>query len=210
MDIIKKLQDEFNIKPSQVENTVKLIDEGNTIPFIARYRKELTGSLDDQLLRELYERLIYLRNLDDRREQVLRIIEEQGNLTDEISSNLENAQTMAEIEDIYRPYKPKRRTKATIAKEKGLEPLANIIWEQTIESSIEELAKEYINENKEVNSVDDAINGACDIIAENISDDADYRKIVRNESLKSGKIISKATDENEKVYMRCIMILASL
>lgn len=198
MDIIKKLQDEFNIKPSQVENTVKLIDEGNTIPFIARYRKELTGSLDDQLLRELYERLIYLRNLDDRREQVLRIIEEQGNLTDEISSNLENAQTMAEIEDIYRPYKPKRRTKATIAKEKGLEPLANIIWEQTIESSIEELAKEYINENKEVNSVDDAINGACDIIAENISDDADYRKIVRNESLKSGKIISKATDENEK------------
>ena len=198
MDIIKKLQDEFNIKPSQVENTVKLIDEGNTIPFIARYRKELTGSLDDQLLRELYERLIYLRNLDDRREQVLRIIEEQGNLTDEISSNLENAQTMAEIEDIYRPYKPKRRTKATIAKEKGLEPLANIIWEQTIESSIEELAKEYINENKEVNSVDDAINGACDIIAENISDDADYRKIVRNESLKSGKIISKATDETEK------------
>lgn len=198
MDIIKKLQDEFNIKPSQVENTVKLIDEGNTIPFIARYRKELTGSLDDQLLRELYERLIYLRNLDERREQVLRIIEEQGNLTDEISSNLENAQTMAEIEDIYRPYKPKRRTKATVAKEKGLEPLANIIWEQTIESSIEELAKEYINENKEVNSVDDAINGACDIIAENISDDADYRKIVRNESLKSGKIISKATDENEK------------
>lgn len=198
MDIIKKLQDEFNIKPSQVENTVKLIDEGNTIPFIARYRKELTGSLDDQLLRELYERLIYLRNLDERREQVLRIIEEQGNLTDEISSNLENAQTMAEIEDIYRPYKPKRRTKATVAKEKGLEPLANIIWEQTIESSIEELAKEYINENKEVNSVDDAINGACDIIAENISDDADYRKIVRNESLKSGKIISKATDETEK------------
>ena len=156
MDILTTLQEEFKIKLFQVENAIKLIDEGNTIPFIARYRKELTGSLNDQILRELYDRLIYLRNLEEKRQQVKNAIEEQGNLTEEISKNLENAVTITEIDDIYRPFRPKKRTRATIAKEKGLEPLADIIYLQKLSKDIEEHAKDYINAEKEIFTIDEA------------------------------------------------------
>ena len=166
---------ELNIKESQVEATVKLIDEGNTIPFIARYRKEVTGGLSDEILRQLGERLNYLRNLETRKEEVKKSIEEQGKLTDEIVVALENAKILAEVEDIYRPYKQKKRTRATIAKEKGLEELANIIFEQKEINSLNEIAKNFINEEKAVNTIDEAISGAKDIIAENISDNANYR-----------------------------------
>lgn len=201
MNILKKLQDEFNLKQNQVENTVKLIDEGCTIPFIARYRKEMTGSLDDQLLRELYDKLIYLRNLDEKREQVRKLISEQEKLTDEISKALNMAETITEIDDIYRPFRPKRRTRATIAKEKGLEPLANIILEQNTKEDLVLLAKSYINEEKNVNSSDDALQGAMDIIAEIISDNADYRSIIRKLTYSKGFITAKAIDEKkESVY----------
>ena len=170
---------ELNIKESQVEATVKLIDEGNTIPFIARYRKEVTGGLSDEILRELGERLNYLRNLETRKEEVKKSIEEQGKLTDEIIIALENAKILAEVEDIYRPYKQKKRTRATIAKEKGLEKLANIIFKQDDTKSIEDIAKDFLNEEKEVNTIGDAISGAEDIIAENISDNANYRKEIK-------------------------------
>lgn len=201
MNILKELEKEFSIKPFQVENTVKLIDEGNTIPFIARYRKELTGSLDDQLLRELYDRLIYLRNFDEKKEQYKAVIAEQGKLTDEVLAQFEKAVTVSELEDIYRPFRPKRRTRSTIAKEKGLEPLAALIWAQQLTAPVEEYAFEYINAEKEVLTSDDAINGAKDIIAEIISDDADYRSIIRKETFNNGMIISKTTDEKkESVY----------
>lgn len=201
MDILKTLQEEFNLKTLQVENTVNLIDEGNTIPFIARYRKEMTGSLDDQLLREFYDRLVYLRNLDEKREQVRKLIDEQEKLTDEISKSLDLAKTITEIDDIYRPFRPKRRTRATIAKEKGLEPLANIIFEQITDEDLDILAKEFINEEKEVHSVEDAIQGAMDIVAEIISDNADYRSIIRKLTFNKGFIVTKAVDENkESVY----------
>lgn len=198
MDIIKILENEFNLKHTQVVNTVKLIDEDNTIPFIARYRKEMTGSLDDQVLRELYDRLIYLRNLDDKREQVRKLIDEQEKLTAEISEALDSALTITEIDDIYRPFRPKRRTRATIAKEKGLQPFADFILEQNAEKSIIDYADEYINEEKGVNSSDEAIQGAKDIIAEFISDNADYRSIIRKKTYNSGLIATKANDENEK------------
>ena len=159
MDIIKKLQEEFELKPFQVENTVKLIDEGNTIPFIARYRKEATGSLDDVTLRNFYERLNYLCNLADKKEQVTRSIEEQGKLTDELVKQIEKAETITELEDIYRPFRPKRRTRATIAMEKGLEPFAKILWEQDSKLSPEEIAKDYINPEKEVHTIEDALQG---------------------------------------------------
>ncbi|MBR1737978.1 MAG: RNA-binding transcriptional accessory protein, partial [Firmicutes bacterium] len=168
MDITSILVKEFSLKPFQVENTIKLIDEDNTIPFIARYRKELTGSLDDQTLRELNDRLMYLRNLDEKREQVRKLILEQDKLTDEISLALDNAMTVTEIDDIYRPFRPKRRTRATIAKEKGLEPLSVIILEQNINKPVSEYAKEYIDEEKGVTNEEEAINGAMDIIAEQI------------------------------------------
>lgn len=201
MNILKKLQTEFNLKPQQTENTVKLIDEGCTIPFIARYRKEMTGSLDDQLLRELYDKLIYLRNLDEKREQVRKLISEQENMTDEISKALDAAETITEIDDIYRPFRPKRRTRAAIAKEKGLEPLANIIFEQNTSADLFVLAKNYLNEEKEVRSPEDAINGAMDIIAEIISDNADYRNMIRKMTFSKGFITSKAVDEKkESVY----------
>lgn len=201
MDLLKRLQQEFQLKDFQVENTIKLIDEGNTIPFIARYRKELTGSLDDQVLRELYERLVYLRNLEEKRQQVKNTIEEQGNLTQELEQKLEAAETVTEIEDIYRPFRPKRRTRATIAKEKGLEPLADAIWSQKLPDTLENMAKVYINIEKGVNSVEDAIQGAKDIIAEKISDDSDLRKILRAETVKHGLLAVKATDETaESVY----------
>lgn len=198
MDILKILIQEFKVKSFQVENTVKLIDEGNTIPFIARYRKELTGSLDDQVLREMYERLIYLRSLDEKREQVMRIIEEQGNLTDELASKINLAETITEIDDIYRPFRPKRRTRATIAKEKGLEPLAELIWGQKLAKPINEYALEFIDDEKGVSTAEDAIEGAKDIIAEMISDNADFRKLLRVETIKLGSISVKASKNNEE------------
>lgn len=201
MDILKTLQIEFNIRKEQVDNTVKLIDEGNTIPFIARYRKELTGSLDDQLLRELYDRLIYLRNLEEKKEQVINSIQEQDKMTDEILYNINKAETITEIDDIYRPFRPKRRTRATIAKEKGLEPLAIVIWQQQLLKPAKEIAIEYINAEKDVNNIEDALNGAMDIIAEMISDDAEYRKFIRKLTFDKGVILSKATDkETTSVY----------
>lgn len=201
MDILKTLQKEFNLREVQVVNTVKLIDEGNTIPFIARYRKEMTGSLDDQLLRELYERLEYLRNLDEKREQTRKLIEEQEKLTEEISLALDNAVTLSEIEDIYRPFRPKRRTRATIAKEKGLEPLADYILLQMADKPVIEIAQEYVNAEKEVNTPQEALQGAMDIIAEAISDNANYRAIIRKSTFHGGTIVSKAVDEEaESVY----------
>lgn len=200
-DIINQLIHEFNLKPFQVQNAVKLIDEGNTIPFIARYRKEATGELNDQVLRELHERLVYLRNLEERREDVRRLIEEQGKLSPEVSEALDKAVSLQEIEDIYRPYKPKRRTRATVAKEKGLEPLAQIIYAQKLKSgSIDDIAAPYINPEKGVNTVEDALNGAMDIIAEDISDNAEYRKAIRDMFFKSGVIVSKAKKEEDSVY----------
>ncbi|NLM48391.1 MAG: RNA-binding transcriptional accessory protein [Epulopiscium sp.] len=198
MDIVKKLQEEFNLKTFQVENTIKLIDEGNTIPFIARYRKEATGSLNDVVLRNFYERLNYLRNLQEKKEQITRAISEQGKLTEELTQAIEKAETLTELEDIYRPFRPKRRTRATIAKEKGLEPLAQMIWEQELTNPVEEIAKDYIDLEKEVTSVEDAINGSMDIIAEWISDNADYRKYIRKETFYRGILVVKARDEKEE------------
>lgn len=194
------LEKEFNLKKSQTENIIKLIDEGNTIPFIARYRKEMTGSLDDQILREFFDRLNYLRNLLEKREQIKKLIQEQGNLTDEICKELENTNTLAELEDIYRPFKPKRRTRATIAKEQGLEPFADIIIKQEVDKPIEQIALDYVNEEKNVMSFEDAINGASDIIAEIISDNAEYRSIIRNKVFQNGFITSKAIKEKTSVY----------
>ena len=201
MDIISKISEELNIKRSQTEATVKLIDEGNTIPFIARYRKEVTGSLNDEVLRNLFDRLNYLRNLEDKKEQVIASIEEQGKLTDELKQQILSAATLVVVEDLYRPYRPKRRTRATIAKEKGLEPLANIITLQMITSSLEREAEHYIDPEKEVGSVEDALNGAKDIIAEYISDEADYRIRIRDLMVKQGRILSTAKDpQAESVY----------
>lgn len=198
MDINKRLAAEFDIKLHQVENTVKLIDEGNTIPFIARYRKEATGSLDDQLLRNLNDRLVYLRNMEERKEEIKRLIDEQGKLTEELVLAIDTCEKLTELEDIYRPYRPKRRTRATIAKEKGLEPLAQLIMAQNLyEGNIDEICAEYINEEKDVKTTEDAINGAMDIIAEEISDNADYRKFIRIYTMRNGTISSKATNKEE-------------
>ncbi len=201
LDIVAKLAGEFNLKPFQVQNTVKLIDDGNTIPFIARYRKEMTGELNDQVLRELYDRLMYLRSLEARKEEVLRLIDEQGKLTDEIRESINKAVTLQEIEDIYRPYRPKRRTRATIAKEKGLEPLAKILFDQDIRSgNIEEIAAPFVDAEKSVNTVEEALNGAMDIIAEEISDNAEFRKAIREMFYRLGTIVSKAKKEEDSVY----------
>ncbi len=201
LDILKQLEDEFQLKPFQVQNTVNLLDEGNTIPFIARYRKELTGSIDDQLLRELYDRLCYLRNLEERREQVRKSIAEQDKLTDELSAKLDVATTLVELEDIYRPFKPKRRTRASIAKERGLQGLADVLWAQETKTPLETLAEAYINPEKEVHSIQDALSGAKDIVAEMISDSADIRSMIRKETVRKGFVVSKATDaEKQTVY----------
>lgn len=189
MDILKQLQIELGIKASQVENTVKLLDEGNTVPFIARYRKEVTGSLDDQIIRQLAERLTALRNLEEKREMVRNAITEQGAMTDELSAKLEAAMTQTEIEDIYRPYRPKRRTRASIAKEKGLAPLAEYIFGQAFLVPLEEYAAAFVDAEKGVESVADAINGAKDILAEQFSDDADLRKMLREETMKFGQLV---------------------
>ena len=196
MDMNKILADELDVREQQVEAAVKLIDEGNTIPFISRYRKEATGSLNDEILRNLYDRLTYLRNLEDRKEQVLSSIEEQGKLTEKLKKEIQSAQTLVVVEDLYRPYKPKRRTRATIAKEKGLQPLASIIMLQMTDRSLEEEAACYLSEENGVASVKDAIAGACDIIAEEISDQAKYRAKIRRTTMKQGMIVSTAKDEN--------------
>lgn len=209
MDIQRIIAQELNIKVSQVDATIKLIDEGNTIPFIARYRKEVTGGLSDETLRDLGERLNYLRNLETRKTEVTNSIEEQGKMTDEIKEAISLAKTLAEVEDIYRPYKQKKRTRATIAKEKGLEPLANIIYEQKETRPIEEIAKEFIistvdnvetdpKNDKKVVDISDAISGALDIIAENISDNADYRKSIKRICYREGVIVTKASKPDEK------------
>ena len=209
MDIQRIIAQELNIKVSQVDATIKLIDEGNTIPFIARYRKEVTGGLSDETLRDLGERLNYLRNLEARKTEVTNSIEEQGKMTDEIKEVISLAKTLAEVEDIYRPYKQKKRTRATIAKEKGLEPLANIIYEQKETRPIEEIAKEFIistvdnvetdpKNDKKVVDISDAISGALDIIAENISDNADYRKNIKRICYREGVIVTKASKPDEK------------
>ena len=201
MDIISKLKDELKVQKWQVEAAVKLIDEGNTIPFIARYRKEVTGSLNDEVLRDLNERLSYLRNLEERKEQVISSIGEQGQLTDELKEKILAAETLVVVEDLYRPYKPKRRTRATVAREKGLEPLAQLILAQEIQTPLEAAAAEYIDPEKEVNTASDAIEGAKDIIAEQISDEAEYRIYIRQATFDEGKIISSAKDEKqESVY----------
>ena len=201
MDIIQKLTEELGVKKWQVEAAVQLIDEGNTIPFISRYRKEVTGSLNDEQLRKLHERLQYLRNLEAKKEQVLSSIEEQGKLTEELKTQILAAETLVVVEDLYRPYRPKRRTRATVAKEKGLEPLAALIMLQKIDMPLEEAAKGYISEEKEVASAEEAIAGAKDIIAEYISDEADYRIYIRDLTTKQGKIVSAAKDpEVQSVY----------
>lgn len=201
MDINQKIADELNIKRWQADAAVKLIDEGNTIPFIARYRKEAHGTLDDEQLRKLFERLTYLRNLEEKKAQVLSSIEEQGKLTEELKAQILAAETQVLVEDLYRPYRPKRRTRATIAKEKGLEPLSMFILLQNAKSNLEEEAKKYISEEKGVANVQEAIDGAKDIIAESISDEADYRKHIRDLTVKKGQIVSVAKDEKaESVY----------
>ncbi len=196
--IIKIISDELGVKEKQVESAINLIDEGNTIPFISRYRKEATGGLSDEQLRTLGERLNYLRNLEERKAEVVKLIDGQGKLTEEIVKDLENAVTLADVEDIYRPYKQKKRTRATIAKEKGLEELANIIFDQENKEPIEEIAKNYIDEEKGVASIEEAINGALDIIAENISDNAEYRKVIKKICYREGIIVTKATNPEEK------------
>ena len=198
--IISALVSEFNLKKTQVESTIALIDDGNTIPFIARYRKEATGSLSDEILRDFYDRLNYLRNLEAKKEEITRLIDEQEQLTSEITNAIENAVTLSELEDIYRPFRPKRRTRATIAKEKGLEPLAEIILQQNYEDNIESISLDYIDTEKGVESSEDALNGAMDIIAEQISDNAEYRKDIRTRTINEGFLVSKATTEEDSVY----------
>ena len=211
--IIKTIAEELNIKTTQVENTIKLIDEGNTIPFIARYRKEVTGGLSDEILRTFGERLTYLRNLETRKEEIVKSIDEQGKLTDEILQAVAIAKTLAEVEDIYRPYKQKKKTRATVAKSKGLEPLAKIIIEQKENRPILEIAKEYINidnlseedkknKDKVVATAEDAIQGALDIIAEDISDNAKYRKEIKRQCYKQRQKMKKQSQ-----ITKCIMII---
>ena len=197
MDIIQKLTEELQVQRWQVEAAVSLIDEGNTIPFISRYRKEATGSLNDEELRKLHERLVYLRNLEEKKAQVRKSIEDQGKMTEELQAAIAAAETLVAVEDIYRPYRPKRRTRATIAKEKGLEPLADLLFLQELKQEAEKEAEAYLSEEKGVDSVQDALNGAGDILAERISDHADYRKRLRQMTIKNGSITAEARDEKE-------------
>lgn len=198
MEINKRLAEEFQIKQWQVDNAVKLLDEGNTVPFIARYRKEATGELDDQLLRELSDRLTYLRNIEERKAEVKRLIDEQGKLTEELVALIDKAEKLTEIEDIYRPYRPKRRTRATIAKERGLEPLSEILLAQDLYAGdMDEICQPFINPEKDIHTTDDALAGAMDIIAETVSDNADFRKFIREHTYNIGVIASKATGKEE-------------
>ena len=201
MNIAEKLAEELGLNQWQVDNTIALIDEGNTIPFISRYRKEVTGELNDEILRTFEERLSYLRNMEERKESIKKTIEEQGKLTPEIAEAIEKCQKLAELEDIYRPFRPKKRTRATIAKENGLEPLAELIYlQETKEGTLEEICAPFINEEKGVNSVEDALNGAMDIIAEMVSDNAEHRKKIRGMTFSQGFLTSKATSEEDSVY----------
>ena len=201
MDIIRKLAEELQIRPGQAQAVVKLIDEGNTIPFISRYRKEATGALNDEVLRNLYERLNYLRNLEEKKEQVISSIEEQGKLTDALKQQILEAETLVAVDDLYRPYRPKRRTRATIAKERGLEPLANVLLLQQLDHPALEEAAGYISEEKGVATAEDALQGAMDIVAEAIADEADYRSYIREKTMKKGTLTSGAKDkETESVY----------
>ena len=203
MDIIKALAKELDKKEEHVSNVVTLLDEGNTVPFIARYRKEMHGTMDDQTIRTLADRLQYLRNLEERKQEVLSSIEAQGKLTEELRARIENAETLAAVEDEYRPFKQKRRTRATIAREKGLEPLALLLFAQEKDCPVpEEAAKEYIDEEKGVSSVEEALAGAGDIIAENISDDAAVRGALRDYAMKCGDVCSEAAkkDPEDTVY----------
>ena len=205
MDIIGVLSKELNVKRQQVEAAVKLMDEGNTIPFIARYRKEVTGSLNDEVLRNLSERLTYLRNLEDRKEQILNSIREQEKLTPELEQQIRDAQTLVAVEDLYRPYKPKRRTRATIAKEKGLEPLAALIRLQMTTRDLVKDAQSFVSEEKEVSTPEQAIAMAMDILAEEISEEAEYRTYIRNLTFKEGKIattVKEKENDEKSVYLR--------
>ncbi len=201
MDINQVLAEEFKLRREQIDNTIALFDDGKTIPFVAQYRKEVTGSLDDQILREIFDRMTYLRNLEKRKEEIIGLIDEQGKLTDELRQTISNARTLVEAEDLYRPFKPKRKTRAGIAKEKGLEPLADFIMAQNKGADPNAEAAKYVDAEKGVETAEDALAGASDIIAENISDDAELRKMLRAYFLKNGIIVSKAADENaESVY----------
>ena len=203
MDICLKIAQELNIRKGQVEAAVQLIDEGNTIPFISRYRKEVTGALNDEQLRELHERLQYLRNLEEKKEQVLGSIEEQGMLTEELRDKILAAETLVMVEDLYRPYRPKRKTRASVAKEKGLQPLADYVLAQTAAEDVLTEAAKYLSaeEGKEVASPEEALQGAKDIIAEQISDEADYRGYIRDITMEEGSISSSAKEEGaESVY----------
>lgn len=199
--ITQALIDEFHLKEFQAVNTIGLIDAGNTVPFIARYRKEATGELSDEILRDFYERLTYLRSIQNKRQEIKRLIQEQGNLTDELSTSIDRADTLTELEDIYRPFRPKRRTRATIAKEKGLEPLAAVFVKQDIEAgSLTQIASDFINVEKGVESAEDAVSGAMDIMAEIISDNAQYRKVIRDITYHGGTITSRQAKEEDSVY----------
>ena len=205
MDIIRKISEELNIRPTQTQAAVQLIDEGNTIPFISRYRKEATGSLNDEQLRSLDERLRYLRNLEEKKAQVLESIEAQGKLTDELRQAIENAETQVAVDDLYRPYRPKRRTRAMAAREKGLEPLAKLICEEEADRPLEEIAADYLSDKEglEVATPEDAIHGAMDIIAEDISDNAEYRTAIRSFIMRTGTVESEVKDpalDERKVY----------
>ena len=200
-DIISELARELDIREKQVEDTVALIDQGNTIPFIARYRKEVTGGLDDAVLRKLYDRLVYLRNIKARREEIIRLIDEQGKLNDELIEKIQKASTMTELDDIYRPYRPKRRTRATIAKEKGLEPLADMILaQQLMDEDMLHIAASYVDPDKEVNNAQEALQGAMDIVAEVISDNADLRKAIREYTFEHGVLVTTGDSEQQSVY----------
>ena len=202
MDIIKILSTELSVNTDKLEKTIALLDEGNTVPFIARYRKEVTGSLDDTILRDLFDRLTYLRGIAKRREEVKNLIDAQGKLTEELVAAIDAAQTITEIDDIYRPYRPHRKTRASVARERGLEPLADLLFEQreSYEKPIEEIAAEYIDEEKGVPDAAAALAGAKDIIAENVSDNASCRKSVRTLTMEHGAIVSKAAKEEDSVY----------
>ena len=200
-DIILELASQLKVREKQIEDTVALIDAGNTIPFIARYRKEVTGGLDDAQLRDLYDRLTYLRSMKDRREEIIRLIEEQGRLDHDLIVKINNAKTMTELEDIYRPFRPKRRTRAAMAKEKGLKPLADIVFAQElIDGDILHIATSYINLEKEVHSPEEALQGAMDIVAENLADDADLRKAIREYTFRHGLLVTKGTSDQKSVY----------
>ena len=201
MNIFEQIAKELNIKVGQVENTVKLIDEGNTIPFIARYRKEVTGNLDDEILRNLEQKLQYLRNLEQRKEDVIRLIDELGELTEELRKEIINAETLSKVEDIYLPFRPKKRTRATIAKEKGLKPLADLILDRKLnEGNFEQKVSEFIDEEKEVLTIEDAMAGALDIIAEMVSEDKDFRDVLRKDANKKGVLVSEKGKEENNVY----------